>query len=1298
MYILSWDEYVQLFADHAEWKGNKRERAFISRYKDDPDKLGIFWGEVGVDVDRRNFLAKWRERNKKEEGESSASGEKDGSTEKYGYTRHADAALHYREMSRLSKVSDKDDPRVLSQFGFIANSKETFETWVKYITDTYTPTVFRNYFLYSALVHKVLAPAGNFDADKVFDLEYVKKYISALPAQEVEKVSEAVIAIRGYFVYDHRVEGVNAMEVMMYAASIGVFDGERKARKSLKRREVALRELESPNKPLYMTPGGPDAQLDIFVHLLGKEEMDKKISASNGTFSKKLAFIIENMPARRNTELDAALDKLLSSSGAELDDLEALFDIEKLKARLKDHKEAVSALDKFDIANDDDNKSIFLLPLLRDKWAFRALELDHERNGAKYLLVKDELERIKHYFPAYGFFRDAILDSFIERRVENPEDLAAAEKLLVESSGNILKDGVMQMMMGRDIAHTLLMYTSEETRSLMLEWMLGWSNRKPPDVVLFEYHYGIDMNVIRNEIFGLEDGKAYKGTKGRIEKKIIEALVESFAGDDEICEKFSDSMLGAIIPTEAGDRKKGIYHAVMDAVMASDNFERKKDIFTACALEWLKIKREDRTVGPGEIEARMLAAFFQANGFMGVKLAQVLSDSNVVDLDPEIRKALGNLKFQVEPISKAIAIKIIDRVLPGGFKQKLKRLIGRPVGSASLKVAYAAETLDGKRVIVKVKRPEVVALLDDDIRSLSENLRFVTPQFRLLGVNLPDNLVDTVKDALLKELDFEKEKRDQEALGRILKSRKNSGGVSIRVPSGVDVYSDFVMIEEFIEGTVLERKDELAKRGIKYSKIKQALKQELLHEFFVDGVFHIDPHAGNIIVTDKNNVVFIDNAVGRIDPELRPAFFTFFLNIHGSRISRYFAESSGWPLEKAVAGLCDGAGNDPELIKNTASKLEEEIRSGRISGNISKKFVGALFFLEKNGITLKEGTAAAKKFFSAADYLVGDVGLTDAVFLARIFHEIMNNGRTGKTEIAPLVRENAAAVVTKPTKEVRPNGASQKKSSPDKAARQGKRRETRSSPAVILKRSQAIAQKTDIAVRNALTGLKNSQADLIDVVVDAGIASGSSPDAQENAATWAGLIASTVRRPGVNFVFTDAGFMAMVKSKLSEIDSHLTGIVECVPRDASSRVLICGKKALEKMRQKSEKLAAREYPVAMDDECPSGEVAVMNYQAAVNIGLVEAILGITREKDALSGTKEYDSLKSSALRQLNRIYEAVFGEKDMISERTVDYMTHNTPDIRMNLAITLALRPIERVPLELARAIHEKIRAILIAA
>ena len=254
--------------------------------------------------------------------------------------------------------------------------------------------------------------------------------------------------------------------------------------------------------------------------------------------------------------------------------------------------------------------------------------------------------------------------------------------------------------------------------------------------------------------------------------------------------------------------------------------------------------------------ARSLSAALDRSGVVFVKFGQALSTRRDL-LPPEFTAELGRLQDQVSPLPwSAIEQVLREERLGDAFAE----IDHEPLASASIAQVHTARLRTGERVVVKVRRPDIGGLVDRDldiIRRLAHRLEQRTAWARTLGVV---RLADGFATALREELDFRVEAQNLAAVC-------SSDGVLI--PKAFDDLSTRrVLVMERLDGVAISKARDFD--GADRQQLARDLLAALLRQIVVDGVFHADPHPGNILFLADGRLGLIDfGSVGRLDSELR---------------------------------------------------------------------------------------------------------------------------------------------------------------------------------------------------------------------------------------------------------------------------------------------------------------------------------------------------------------------------------------------------------------------------------------------
>ena len=189
-------------------------------------------------------------------------------------------------------------------------------------------------------------------------------------------------------------------------------------------------------------------------------------------------------------------------------------------------------------------------------------------------------------------------------------------------------------------------------------------------------------------------------------------------------------------------------------------------------------------------------------------------------------------------------------------------------------------------------------------------------------------------------------------------------------------------------------------------------------------------------------------------------------------------------------------------------------------------------------------------------------------------------------------------------------------------------------------------------------------------------------DLEENLQEWALIIKSCENLP-VNFMFSskDKNYEAKAAARLMEMVPEMKDRIN-VPQEGSLKLAIKHVKDLDKVGKD-------EYPVAMAGENISdGNVAIRDFNAAVKIGLLQAVLVMNKTE------KDFRDLADQVKVNLEKIYKAC-GVEVEIGDAEIEQFTSDDPAERIKFAIKFALPPICRFPLEVLQTIHENNRMIL---
>src|SRR3989344_3788609 len=248
-----------------------------------------------------------------------------------------------------------------------------------------------------------------------------------------------------------------------------------------------------------------------------------------------------------------------------------------------------------------------------------------------------------------------------------------------------------------------------------------------------------------------------------------------------------------------------------------------------------------------------------------IKFGQVLSVRP--DLVPkEYSKELEKLQDKVPEFSFDDVRAIIEKELGKSIEQLFLHFEKKPIASASISQVHKAILKNGEKVAVKVQRPDVKKIMETDIEIMFYFANLLEKHLEKARRFNPTRIVSEFSEWTEKELDFRLEARNAKRF-----AQNFMGSKTVRIPKVFDeLTSEKVLTLEFIDGIELHNIIEIRKRKINFG---QALKNgfdAVLTQVFVHGIFHADPHPGNLIVMKNNSIAFVDfGIVGYFDEKLK---------------------------------------------------------------------------------------------------------------------------------------------------------------------------------------------------------------------------------------------------------------------------------------------------------------------------------------------------------------------------------------------------------------------------------------------
>ena len=339
-------------------------------------------------------------------------------------------------------------------------------------------------------------------------------------------------------------------------------------------------------------------------------------------------------------------------------------------------------------------------------------------------------------------------------------------------------------------------------------------------------------------------------------------------------------------------RKYKLHHVLAELGMSHHHDDELDELPSP---DGLHADRDDRDHHEDDHGAQ-LASALEELGPCFIKLGQLLSTRP--DLLPaDYIHALSRLQDTIQPVPAERIKQIVQAELRAPIDELFQSFDPRPLATASMAQVHRAVLREGSEVVVKVQRPGVRQRIEIDLEVLREIAQFAT---RHTSVGSRYGLVQIVHElelSLNQELDFRLEAENTRRIGRQI-----AGFSKLCTPSVHAEYtSPRVLTLSFLKGRHLAdvSRDEL--KQLNPRAIAADLLSAYMKQIAIDGVFHCDPHPGNILLTDDGKLALMDfGRVGRFDAGQKDKMILFLLAFSerlGERVAETYLEMIEQPRD-----------------------------------------------------------------------------------------------------------------------------------------------------------------------------------------------------------------------------------------------------------------------------------------------------------------------------------------------------------------------------------------------------------------
>lgn len=330
-------------------------------------------------------------------------------------------------------------------------------------------------------------------------------------------------------------------------------------------------------------------------------------------------------------------------------------------------------------------------------------------------------------------------------------------------------------------------------------------------------------------------------------------------------------------------------------------------------------------------EAKKLVLEMQKLGPTVIKFGQLLSSRKDL-LPPGFGTEFQKLQDKVEPVPFSDMEVVLVSEFGVPIKKLFKSIEKTPIATASLGQVHKAVLMDGQNVAIKIQKPGVARQTQKDIESLEKLGAFLekhSESFRRYDIM---SALKEFKKNILTELDYEEEANNLIQIRSNLKEFHR-----LALPKVHESYTtNKVLTMDYLPGENLSDLSGIAKTEVDGPLLLNELFKAYLKQIFVDGIFHSDPHLGNMFLLRSEGyeqLGIVDlGMVTRIDPKTREKLLQFIINYSegNAKEASELAASMSCPIEDVPGNIENFTAEVANLIKDSQGRAISKIKTGNV--------------------------------------------------------------------------------------------------------------------------------------------------------------------------------------------------------------------------------------------------------------------------------------------------------------------------------------------------------------------------------
>jgi ubiquinone biosynthesis protein len=248
-----------------------------------------------------------------------------------------------------------------------------------------------------------------------------------------------------------------------------------------------------------------------------------------------------------------------------------------------------------------------------------------------------------------------------------------------------------------------------------------------------------------------------------------------------------------------------------------------------------------------------------------IKLGQLLSTrSDIVPAD--VLQELQKLQDHIPAVPTDLIMAQIHQELGYPVEELFATFEETPLATASIAQVHRGTLKSGEQIVCKVRRPDIKAVIETDTDIMMGMAYLIEKHLPGGEMYDPVGLVKEFRRSIQRELDFSREGRTTDRFAANFADEE-----TIHIPEVFwDLTGQTVLTLEYVSGIKISQHEELKEAGLDLKEIARNGADNFLKQVFIHGLFHADPHPGNIHVLPGNVICIFDfGMVGRLDEDLK---------------------------------------------------------------------------------------------------------------------------------------------------------------------------------------------------------------------------------------------------------------------------------------------------------------------------------------------------------------------------------------------------------------------------------------------